>query len=367
MVSPGCTKCYAMLLALARLEHVFRNAYKKAGFSDWQTRPVWGDKATRVKTKGFWKDALRWNTSAAGAAVRPRVFPSMIDWLDECPAGMIDQDGTKLDPIEVLAELLKLIHDTPNLDWLLLTKRPEKFDDRMGGVANVFGQRSSAKWDTKMLNWVQAWRRGDAIPTNIWIGASVEDQRRADERIPHLLKIPAKVRFLSVEPMLGPINFPLAAPCGYYCECDSPGVDWPEGHRPGHGLSGIHWMIFGGESGPGARPCNLDWIGDGVRQCRAAGVKVFVKQLGAVVVTENANMFDWPDDVRLIAGKPDDPGFAFAYIKTKDSKGGDPAEWPEDLRIREFPEVASLTEGGSISEAFSSGTSGAGSRASAPQ
>src|SRR5438045_627533 len=91
-VSPGCAFCYAMALALSRLEPIFRRAYKLAGFADWETRPVWGDKATRVLSKGFWTDARRINAKHAKEGTRGRWFPSMIDWLDTMPSGIIDQD-----------------------------------------------------------------------------------------------------------------------------------------------------------------------------------------------------------------------------------------------------------------------------------
>jgi protein gp37 len=136
----------------------------------------------------------------------------------------------------------------------------------------------------------------------VWFGTSVEDQQRADERIPELLKIPARVRFLSVEPLLEKIDFT------YSC------FNGADSLRT---MPGIHWVIFGGESGRGARPCNIEWIRDGVRQCRAAGVKPFVKQMGSFSIEEQ--------------------GSQRRRILWDDSKGGDPSEWPEDLRVREFP------------------------------
>jgi protein gp37 len=167
---------------------------------------------------------------------------------------------------------------------------------------------------------------------NVWIGVSVEDQKRADERIPLLQKTPAAVRFLSVEPMLGPIN--LTPFLGAYCACGWQQIEIHEvdrkradAHSSGHrcrcgrmaSLShrGIDWVIVGGESGPLARPCELDWVRSIVEQCDAADVPVFVKQLGAV-----------PHSV-LHEGN--------TAIVLRDKKGGDPDEWPEDLRVRQFP------------------------------
>lgn len=264
MVSAGCTNCYAMVLMLMRLTPMIRRAYKKAGFEDWETRPVWGNKATRVLSKGFWNDARRINAAHAKAGTRGKWFPSMIDWLDLCPSGMIDQEGNKLEPIAVLADFLKLIHDTPNLDWLLLTKRPENFKDRI--------RQSISEWqkdDARPFDWPEAWMSGKA-PSNVWIGVSVEDQKRADERIPQLLQIPAKVRFLSVEPLLEKVSL-------RNWQCENP----HEEKRLGDGTDcgpQIDWVIVGGESGTNRRDCGIDAITDVANQCVAAGVPCFVKQ-----------------------------------------------------------------------------------------
>lgn len=325
VVSPGCTNCYAKDLAETRLAHIFRHAYRKAGFADWETRPVWGEKATRVLSRGFWSNAIAWNKKAAGAGERPRMFPSMDDFLDEMPAGIIDQDGKTLQPIAVLADILALICGTPNLDWLLLTKRPENWQVRMRDALECLKERDIEH--SKLGNWYFL-----RVPLpNVWFGVSVEDQQRADERIPELLKIPAKVRFLSVEPMLGPIDLSdgfwrsgCDPNCGDKCSKDA---DCPMNLR-----SEIHWSIFGGESGPKARRCDIQWIREGVRQCREAGVAPWVKQLGSFCVTDEATPDGWPAGTELVAGCMDEK-----LVSLKDKKGGDPCEWPEDLRIREFP------------------------------
>jgi protein gp37 len=326
-VTPGCVNCYAWALALTRLEPIFRAAYKKAGFKDWETRPVWGRDATRVLTKGFWREAVRINAQHAKAGTRGRWFPSLIDWLDEMPGGIIDQDGNKLEPIAVLADFLRLIHDTPNIDWLLLTKRPENWRARVG-LANDAMELGSPE-----RIWATAWAALKNPPHNVWIGATVENQAMADERIPLLVNIPARVRFLSVEPMLENIDLTRL-------EADeSLGVTY-------NALTGfgtwnservaepIHWVIFGGESD--GRACNIDWIYDGVQQCQRAGVKCFVKQLGSNAHTGNANLYDWPDSTELVASCCIE-GAAAAGIKTRHRKGGDMAEWPEQLRVREVP------------------------------
>ncbi len=159
---------------------------------------------------------------------------------------------------------------------------------------------------------------------NVWLGVSVENQKAADERIPILLSLPAAVRFLSVEPMLGPIDF-------------SRWIGDRQSDVIARRLAGlsyernfIHWAIFGGESGDDARPCNVEWIREGVRQCRVAGVAAFVKQLGACPVMN-----------RLVHG--DAWGSAeleTSYLQLCNDHGGDWDEWPDelaDLKVREFP------------------------------
>ena len=307
-VSPGCANCYAWELAESRLENLFRRAYKNAGFTDWDTRPVWGDKATRVLSKGFWVDAVRINKMHAARGTRGRWFPSMIDWLDDMPGGIIDLDGKQLDPLVVLAKFLKLIHDTPHLDWLLLTKRPDNFKSRVEKASLSLFKKEDDAFNEMLVRWTLL----GTPPSNVWIGTSVEDQTRADQRIPALLKIPARVRFLSAEPLLGPLNIKDAM------RCDVP----------------IHWTIVGGESGPNARPCNVEWIRSIVRQCKAAGVPVFCKQLGA----KPSGSFYAPED-RSTKDSFHDCQKLKEEGHFKDSKGGEPSEWPEDLRVREYPAV----------------------------
>lgn len=233
------------------------------------------------------------------------VFPSMMDWLDEDV------------PIETFVQFLQLIHETPNLRWLLLTKRPENWRERLELVAGHLDETDIEGAKTGGLYvFVQNWlgNMGGTPgfrPPTVWVGTSIEDQTRADQRIPALLGIPAVGRFLSVEPLLGPVDLEP------FMQHGRDTTD--EGYSR---LDGIHWVIIGGESGPRARPCNVEWIRSLVRQCKDAAVSCFVKQVGSnpvVTITRGQAM---PDDFR-----------AFSH-----PKGGDPAEWPADLRVREFPE-----------------------------
>lgn len=282
-VSPGCTNCYTEA----------RNNRFGGG--------NWGKGKPRRRTSASnWKQPLRWQRIQEDGEgyPRPRVFcASLADWLDDEV------------PIAWLADLLKLIHDTPNLDWLLLTKRPENWRDRINGAGDVLGDKDGAIWPDTSENdlwwWVQNWLEGQA-PKNVWVGTSVEDQKRADERIPELLKIPAQVRFLSCEPLLEKVDLwsaRFASPSAGHVSA----FDWGKG---------VNWVIIGGESGHGARLFDVDWARNLIEQCHAAEAAVFVKQLGANIM--GREMDKW-------------------VTRVKDKKGGNWEEWPQELRVREFP------------------------------
>jgi protein gp37 len=203
-VSPGCKHCYAEALSA-------RMGKKK----------LW--RGERERTKGPWRDVPKWNAAAIAAGQRARVFcASMADFFEDRP-----------ELAEWRAEAWELIRRCRALDWQLLTKRPENI--------------------ARMLpaDWGRGW-------PHVWLGASTENQERADERIPILAAIPARIRFVSYEPALGPVEF-------YDSE------RWPP----------IHWVIYGGESGPGRRPDNPDWASDMRGQCIEMGAAFFYKQSSA--------------------------------------------------------------------------------------
>lgn len=164
--------------------------------------------------------------------------------------------------------------------------------------------------------------------SNVWLGVSVENQAAADDRIPHLLRTPAAVRFLSCEPLLGEVilhKYLAQCQCGHghgFTACPNTGGVAQTCHlsdcRKLRSLLG--WVIVGGESGHGARPCLVEWSRSLVKQCKAASVPMFVKQLGS--------------HPRALTGT----GVA-EVIALNERKGGDMAEWPEDLRVRQFPAV----------------------------
>jgi protein gp37 len=201
-------------------------------------------------------------------------------------------------------------------DWAIT-----RIFDRMGEATQHTFQVLT-KRPGRMLEYMKGFGPSVALH-NVWLGVSVEDQKTADERIPLLLQTPAAVRFVSYEPALGPVSFrwmsawPENAPQAAL----KPYKDGPTNHLDG--LRRLDWLIVGGESGPGARPFDLAWARSTIAQCKAAGVPVFVKQLGGRPVSLNFGA----------SRDPDVPGL----YPTMDRKGGDPSEWPEDLRVREFP------------------------------
>jgi protein gp37 len=245
-VSPGCDHCYADALD------------RRAGGAHW------GARAPRRRTKD-WSGPVKWNRRCEKLGIRERVFcASMADVFDNHRSILPDWR----------ANLWSLIAATPHLDWLLLTKRPQNI--------------------AKMLP--PTW--GDGWP-NVWLGTTVENQTEADRRIPHLLDTPARARFLSCEPLLGPVDLrrivlkPSDAP-----DRGKPPVSmnalsgWYGGY--GDDASRIDWVICGGESGPGARPMHPDWARSLRDQCTLDRVPFFFKQWGD---WEPRRGFACPDDL----------------------------------------------------------------------
>lgn len=295
-VSPGCERCYA-----ASIGNCFG---VKWGPNEWR----------KIKTDpAFWEQPLLWNNQALAAGERRRVFAlSMGDWLDD-----------QVELIEPLARLLKVIRDTPALDWLLLTKRPQWWTRRMQLVMHLAPTGDQDLNDGSAL--AHQWLYGTFMP-NVWVLASCESQEWADIRITRLLQIPAAVHGVSCEPLLGPIDLQ------------------PWIHA---GPARISWVIAGGESGPGARPCQFDWLRSLRDQCQpvnTTGVPFFLKQVGSnphgdwsygdpptycLTTLTNMGLRDTRELSRCKSGR----------WKLQASRGNWPGEWPEDLRVREFPDL----------------------------
>ncbi len=214
-VSPACDNCYARTFA------------KRTGHN------VWGpakETPRRFFADKHWAEPVKWNAAAEKEGERRRVFcASMAD---------VFELNQVLD--EHRERLWELIDETRWLDWMLLTKRPENI--------------------RRMVppSWLV-----DPLP-HVWYGTTVENQHYADQRIPILLRVPARVRFLSMEPLLGPVDLGPMKISG----------------RVLHALDAIDWVITGGESGPGARPSHPDWYRSIRDQCQADGVAYHHKQNG---------------------------------------------------------------------------------------
>lgn len=236
-VSPGCKNCYAEAMTKRR--------------TNWGV--IWGVNGTRKKTSlANWRKPLAWNREAKASGRRGRVFCSSL--------ADVFEDRPDLAPMR--SGLFSLIKVTPDLDWLLLTKRPENIE--------------------KMLppDWHDGW-------PNVWLGASAEDQIRYDERIDTLLKTKAKVHFISAEPLLGEIRIR---------------------HSP---KDGLNWIIVGGESGPNFRRMDLRWAKKLRDDARKRGVIFFFKQHSAFQPKKVGDLLDgkrhrnWPSvAMRRPRGRP---------------------------------------------------------------
>lgn len=292
-LSPACKHCYAETLAN-------RWGY---GWGPGEPRRFFGEK--------HWREPLKWNAQAEAAGVQRFVFCASMADVWEGPEGI--PNGTWVQMQAARARLYRLVRETPWLVWLFLSKRPERAPEL------VPAEWMAGEW-----------------PSNVWAGATMENQAEADRRAPELLNLPAPLHFASYEPALEDVDFKRHLPRPMF-HCPRCGQEKLKPHCAKCGtedntatnqIKGLDWIIAGGESGAGARPFNLAWARSVVRQCRAAGASPFVKQLGACAV----------DEVNGIAGRDVKvPAEVKLYRRLKDGHGADLAEWPEDLRVQERP------------------------------
>ena len=288
-VSPGCDNCYAI-----KESNRHRNLPKYAG----------------LVQNGDWTGEVRCHPDLACEPLKwkkpKRIFV----------CSMSDLFHSNV-PWEFIIKVFDVMRECPQHTFQLLTKRP----GRMAHFAEYV--------------WPLPW------PDNVWAGTSVESQKYAP-RIDCLLRVPAKVRFISAEPLLEPLNikpyFFKCTGCGQI-PCDCEGV-------------AIQQVIIGGESGPGARPMSLNWARDIVEQCDTSGVAAFVKQMGSAPMSDLDDQALWERLIDLALSSDgvklsDNLGNTFRrgvggirlghYLKFHDLKGGIMDEWPESLRRREFP------------------------------
>ncbi len=305
IVSPGCHHCYAMTQA-----HRFSGP---GGTYEGLTKltkagPQWTGKVVTVEDKLL--EPLSWKTPA-------RVFvDSMSDLFHEAvPDAFVDR---------VFAVMgARQVHT-----FQILTKRAARMRAYMSDPLRH--ETVIEAWSRTVPRFANRRTVGPWPLPNVWIGISAENQEQLEHRIGPLCQTPAAVRFLSCEPLLGPLDFAKVGGLGHL----KAGI--------GTAVPGIDWVIVGGESGPGARPCALEWIERVVEQCRESRTPAFVKQLGAYVVSEGrtapADTMSRPEHEYREFKAPNGEVWAWR-AGLRDSKGGDPSEWPEDLRVRQFPEV----------------------------
>ncbi len=251
-ISPGCANCYAEKSLPVKFNAI-----------------EWGKGKLRHRTSNAnWKKPITWHNKAVKSGVRKRVFcASLADVFDP----EIDQKWRD--------DLWALIEQCDGLDWQLLTKRLNNL--------NI----------DEMLNMLPMKWRVFGFPEHVWLGHSVCTQSEADRIIPMMVEFSARVRFLSIEPLLEKID--LVKSIGDLEEC-------------------FHWVIIGGESGEKARNIYFEWIENLLADCSYLKIASFVKQLGSNL---ESNRMQYPYTINTIT----------------DRKGGDITEWPANLAVRQFP------------------------------
>lgn len=346
-VHTGCKNCYAKAMA-GRLG------------------VTWGPDGTRRRTAdSTWRQVEKWNRQAApgictcpggiakpytshnwpcpAVVDRPRVFPSLCDPFEDWHGWVLDSKGQQLfrgpDPspdgyhpassmvtlADIRRDFFALIDRCPNLDFLLLTKRPEN-------IRRMWRCDGNGK-DPGAADYLRR--------HNAWLLYSASDQKTLEAGLPHLLACRDLVPVigLSLEPLVGPVDLGLMVGPAYGQRSGQPRRVKPD------------WVIVGGESGPRARPCDVSWIRSIVSQCREAGVPCFVKQLGTCAMARKDSVAgrikgdhpeaEWPGGTRFGSWNSSHVGTEWQgrHVRLEDPNGGDPSEWPEDLRVREFPKL----------------------------
>jgi hypothetical protein len=247
-------------------------------------------------------------------------------------------------PVDWLVSFLALIHYSPEITWLLSTFRPGDWLSRVDAKALLKLEMEKDRETLALREWLRAWIEGTP-PSNVWVGSPIFSQEQADSLIPKLLAIPAVGRFLLCDPLLGPVEFTHQTMFGSACVLDEPIQRNVGRTKTGNVKKGIHWVSIGGETGPNACPCNIDWIRSLVRQCKDAAVPVMVERLGAVPVYTAAGGFTGEEANKAIRAHWDDPNWMIPWNSPHNLSprithpdGEDPSEWPHDIRIREIPE-----------------------------
>jgi protein gp37 len=318
--SPGCTNCYAMKLAGTRLAH----HPSRAGLTvDTKAGPVWNG---QVRFNEEWlTQPLKWK--------RPRM-------IFVCAHGDLFHESV---PDEWIDRVFAVMALCPQHTFQVLTKRSARMREYLTGIDNGGERMEGEGWRSALVEgtaqsiWHQ--RTGDdtvaewlavhlPLP-NVWLGVSVEDQARADERVPDLLHTPAAVRWISAEPLLGEVKL-------FGGSDDRKRIwNWLTGETGTMHFDGpdfdygpkLDWIVVGGESGPGARPMHPDWARSLRDQCAAAGVPFFFKQWGEWAPIGRLHDDDGDTDETIAAEN------AFLSAKGKQFDDGDWWTDPSDCRI----------------------------------
>lgn len=301
-VSAGCARCYA-------------ESFEKRVGND-----IWGKLKPRKWTKGGPALIRKLNSKAAKAGRVDTVFVNdLADFFEEFNGPVVDHKGEQMfqaangsitpctdwtHPLslnDLRRDAFRLFDECKNLIFMLLTKRPE----------NIRRMWPYLPMSNPCISTPGKYR------DNVWIGTSVENQEAAHARITELLKCRdlSPVLFLSCEPLLGPLDLWNSPAAEHGRDCTD----------EGYSRMLVDWVIVGGESGHGARPCKIEWIRSIRDQCQAADVPVFIKQVGS-------NPWLDPGELEQLRSQP-------GYVPLKDRKGGNVLEWPIDLRVRQMPNI----------------------------
>lgn len=340
---PGCAHCYAReLVDRGRLRELHLAAARMNNPAFPEDGRLWGKGSPRIRASEEMRNRpLRWNRAAEARLLewqgydgalrkvrpeRPRVFlGSLMDLFDDAV------------PVEWRLDALRVVRICERLTWIIATKRAHRFRKALGEVREAARKANMTGLDL----WLEAWLDFGRIPPNVWLLASVSDQRTLATAADYLPDLPVIVRGLSVEPMLAEVNlraveindgtFDLLRGTVGVEGRGTVSARWSRGR-------GVDWVIVGGESGPGSRAFPVIEALELVRQCREAKVPVFVKQLGRRPYVGNMNVLDFAREPETEVAR-NSPEAAGAFLVLNNPKGGNPDEWPDQLKgLREFPE-----------------------------
>lgn len=249
VISPGCTNCYAMRMA-ARINKMTPGSHYEGLTKIVNGNPVWTGKIAKSPDHIF-NAPLGWKK------------PSLV--FVNSMSDLFHDDM----PDEWISRVFDIIEKTPQHIYQILTKRADN------------------------MRWYFQNRFAGEIPENAWLGVSVENQALADRRIPLLLDTPAAVRFISAEPLLGPLDLE-----PYLLQPSKWGGGWLNNYPYRYPKQPLSWVVIGGESGPGRRQVDLAWMRSIRDQCKAAGVPLFVKQIDKKIpIPEDLMIRQWPEGV----------------------------------------------------------------------